>query len=78
MDYRKVIGAAFLALIAILPQLVSASIGVDQYITAFMGGTGILIVVGVALDVVQKIEAHLLMRHYEGFVRGARMKGRLR
>ncbi len=71
-------GAAFLALIAILPQLVSSSIGVAQYVTAFMGGTGILIVVGVALDVVQKIESHLLMRHYEGFVRGVRMKGRLR
>ncbi len=71
-------GAAFLSLIAILPQLISSGIGVDYYITGFMGGTGILIVVGVALDLVQKIESHLLMRHYEGFVRGARIRGRIR
>lgn len=71
-------GAAFLALIAILPQLISSSMGVGYYLAGFMGGTGILIVVGVALDLVQKIESHLLLRHYEGFVRGARMKGRLR
>ncbi len=71
-------GAAFLSLIAILPQLISSGIGVDYYITGFMGGTGILIVVGVALDLVQKIESHLLMRHYEGFVRGAKIRGRIR
>ncbi len=71
-------GAAFLAVIAILPQLMSSSLGVEQYITSFLGGTGILIVVGVALDVVQRIESHLMMRHYEGFVRGAKVRGRIR
>ena len=71
-------GAAFLSLIAIMPQMISTGMGVGIYITAFMGGTGILIVVGVALDVVQRMESHLLMRHYEGFVRGARVKGRIR
>jgi preprotein translocase subunit SecY len=38
-------------------------------ISAFLGGTGILIVVGVALELVQRIESHLLLRHYEGFMR---------
>ncbi len=70
-------GSVFLAVIAILPQILSESMGVNRYVTSFMGGTGILIVVGVALDLVQRIEAHLMMRHYEGFVRGVRIRGRI-
>jgi len=42
----------------------------------FFGGTSLLIVVGVAMDTVQQIESQLIMRHYEGFMKGARMKGR--
>ncbi|MEM7168285.1 MAG: preprotein translocase subunit SecY [Planctomycetota bacterium] len=61
-------GASFLAAIALFPQLVSTSLGVDQFIAGFLGGTGILIVVGVALDLVDKVEAQLLVRHYEGFM----------
>ena len=41
-----------------------------------LGGTGLLIVVGVALDIVQKVESHLLMRHYDGFMKGGRIRGR--
>jgi len=69
-------GGAFIAAIAILPHIVqrNMNIGAAAYI---YGGTGILIVVGVALDLVQKIENHLLMRHYDGFLKGgARVKGR--
>lgn len=42
----------------------------------YFGGTGLLIVVGVALDTLQQIESHLLMRHYDGFIKKGRMKGR--
>ena len=61
-------GAVFLSIIALVPQVVSSSLSVDFFISSFLGGTGILIVVGVALDLVDKIEAQLLVRHYEGFV----------
>ena len=50
--------------------------GFDRYVTGFFGGTGLLIVVGVALDLVERIETHLLMRHYEGFMRKGRIRGR--
>ena len=65
-------GASFLALIAILPSLVSGGLHINQAIAGFYGGTGLLIVVGVALDLVQKIESHLLMRQYGGFMGGGR------
>jgi preprotein translocase subunit SecY len=63
-------GGAFLCVIALVPQMVSRAIDVDVYVAHFLGGTGILIVVGVALDLVDKIEAQLLVRQYEGFMRG--------
>ena len=70
-------GAAFLALIAILPSIVSGGLNISKAIAGFYGGTGLLIVVGVALDLVQKIESHLLMRQYGGFIGGsARIRGR--
>jgi len=58
------VGAAFLAIIAIIPTIISAKLGVSQQIAAFYGGTGLLIVVSVALDLVQKINSHLVMRNY--------------
>ena len=67
-------GAVFLALIAVLPDVLIAASGA-QYLS--FGGTSILIVVGVALDTLQQIESHLIMRHYEGLVRG-RIRGRQR
>ncbi|MGR3178037.1 MAG: preprotein translocase subunit SecY [Candidatus Anammoxibacter sp.] len=70
-------GASFLALIAILPSLVSGGLHINQAMAGFYGGTGLLIVVGVALDLVQKIESHLLMRQYGGFMGGgAKIRGR--
>jgi len=63
-------GAAFLCVIAMVPMLVNQAIEVDFYVATFLGGTGILIVVGVALDLVDKVESQLLVRQYEGFMRG--------
>ena len=68
-------GATFLAIIAIVPSLITVLLGVDWRIAAFLGGTGLLIVVSVSLDLVQKIEANLLMRSYEGFSETGRIKG---
>lgn len=68
-------GGAFLAAISIIPMVVSYGIGIDWRVTTFLGGTGLLIVVSVSLDLVQKIEANLLMRSYEGFTSSGRIKG---
>lgn len=67
-------GAASLALIAIVPRLMGRALNLPWLITEFFGGTTILIAVGVALDLVKKIEAQLLVRHYEGFTRGGRRR----
>ncbi len=58
------VGAAFLAIIAIIPSVISALMGIDSRIASFYGGTGLLIVISVALDLVQKINSHLVMRNY--------------
>ena len=63
------VGAAFLD-IAILPTLVTQSMGIPFMVSAFLGGTGLLIVVSVTLDLVQRIEASLIMRNYGGFLGG--------
>ncbi len=70
------VGALFLAFIGVFPTVVSKAMGINLMLAQFLGGTGILIVVGVALDIVQKVESHLLMRHYEGFMKTGRIKGR--
>jgi preprotein translocase subunit SecY len=66
-----------LAIIAILPAFVTR-FGVAQTFAQFFGGTSLLIMVGVALDTLQQVESHLLMRHYDGFMKSGKMKGRLR
>ncbi len=76
MTRVTIAGAAFLAIIAIVPSMVSAATGLDPMAASFYGGTGLLIVVGVALELVERIETHLLMRHYDGFVRKGRIRGR--
>ena len=62
------VGAAFLSLVAVIPTAVSTSLGVDYMVASFMGGTGLLIVVSVCLDLVQKIDSHLIMRNYTGLM----------
>lgn len=69
-------GAVFLALIAILPTLVSRILGVDTTISHFFGGTSLLILVGVVLDTTKQIESHLLMKRYDGFMKRGRVRGR--
>jgi preprotein translocase subunit SecY len=71
-------GAIFLAIIAVVPTVVSQSLGIDWRVATFLGGTGLLIVVSVSLDLVQKIEANLIMRHYDGFSETGRIKGAFR
>src|SRR3990170_2669761 len=68
-------GSFFLAIVAILPAFVSAW-GVSGQFASFFGGTSLLIVVGVALDTLQQIESHLLMRHYDGFMKSGKLRGR--
>jgi preprotein translocase subunit SecY len=65
-------GAVFLAVIAILPDMMINLLNVPFY----FGGTGLLIVVGVALDTLQQIESHLVMRHYDGFMKKGRLRAR--
>ena len=60
------VGAAFLAIVAIIPSIISTELGIQSAVAAFFGGTGLLIVVSVALDLVQKINSHLVMRNYKG------------
>lgn len=69
------VGAGFLAVIAIIPTLVSRQMGIPFQVSSFLGGTGLLIVVSVGLDLIQRIEANLLMRNYAGFLSGGE-KGR--
>jgi len=60
------VGAAFLAVVAIIPSLISSTMEVDYRVASFYGGTGLLIVISVALDLVKKINSHLVMRNYPG------------
>jgi preprotein translocase subunit SecY len=59
-----------------VPVAITASLNISFTITAFLGGTGLLIVVSVALDMIQRIEANLLMRNYSGFLSGSGGKGK--
>ena len=62
------VGAGFLALVAIIPTIVSGSMGIDYAIASLYGGTGLLIALSVAFDLVQKIDSHLVMRNYRGLL----------
>lgn len=62
------VGAGFLALVAIVPTLISNTLGVSFLVASFYGGTGLLIAVSVAFDLVQKIDSHLVMRNYKGLL----------
>jgi preprotein translocase subunit SecY len=61
------LGAAFLVLIAVIPLVLEVSFNMPPAATSFVGGTGLIIVVGVLLDTLRQVESQLLMRHYEGF-----------
>ncbi|MCH9625799.1 MAG: Protein translocase subunit SecY [Chlamydiales bacterium] len=76
MNRITLIGAVFLALIAILPNLVGKILHVDPSISYFFGGTALLILVGVVLDTMKQVESHLLMKRYEGFMKKGKVRGR--
>lgn len=65
-------GAVFFAFVALLPEMMRKFFNLPFY----FGGTGLIIVVGVALDTLQQIESHLVMRHYDGFMKKGKLRGR--
>src|SRR6476646_9506286 len=69
-------GAIFLTLIAVFPSLLSQSLNVPVITAQFFGGTSLLIIVGVMLDTMRQVETHLIQRHYDGFLRKGRIRGR--
>ena len=69
-------GAIFLAVIAVLPDIVGRSLGIPYLVASFFGGTSLLIVVGVMLETMRQVESFLLMRNYEGFLSHGRIRGR--
>jgi preprotein translocase subunit SecY len=76
MSRITLLGAIFLALIAILPNLVGQLLGIPQTISYFFGGTALLILVGVVLDTMKQVDSHLLMKRYDGFMKRGRVKGK--
>jgi len=69
-------GSIFLAFIAIFPYMLVKVTNVSYNFASFFGGTSLLIIVGVALDTIQQLESHLVMRHYDGFMKGGKIRGR--
>ena len=69
-------GALFLTIVAVLPSAVSRMMNIPYNVSQFFGGTSILILVGVILDVMRQAETHLLQRHYDGFLRKGKIRGR--
>jgi len=70
-------GAVFLTAIAVMPLLMNRFMNMPHEVANFFGGTGMLILVGVMLDTMRQVESHLLMRHYDGFLKkGGRIRGR--
>jgi len=71
-------GSIFLAFIAIFPYILMNAMDVGYDLASFFGGTSLLIIVGVALDTLNQIESHLMMRHYDGFLAKGKIRGRRR
>ncbi len=69
-------GAVFLVVIAVLPDAINQAIGIPFQAAQFFGGTGLLIIVGVLIDFLRQIETYLLQRHYDGFLKKGRIRGR--
>jgi preprotein translocase subunit SecY len=69
-------GAVFLTIIAILPGMLSERMNVPYITAQFFGGTSLLIIVGVILDTMRQVETHLIQRHYDGFLRKGKIRGR--
>ena len=78
MERVTYVGAGFLAVIAVIPSIVAQQMAIPYFVAAFLGGTGLLIVVSVGLDLMQRIEANLLMRNYSGFLSAGEQGRQLR
>jgi preprotein translocase subunit SecY len=76
MSRLTLAGAIFLTVIAIIPIILGNWMGVNPWVSQFFGGTSMLIIVGVLLDTMRQMESHLLMRHYDGFLKKGRIRGR--
>lgn len=69
-------GAVFLTVIAVIPTIMARQFNIPWLVASFFGGTSLLIVVGVMLDTMRQVESHLVMRHYDGFLKKGRLRGR--
>ena len=69
-------GALFLTVIAVVPIMLSKQMNIEPDVASFFGGTSMLIMVGVLLDTMRQMETHLLMRHYDGFLKKGKLRGR--
>jgi preprotein translocase subunit SecY len=69
-------GAIFLTVIAVIPIIMYRFMSIPYPVATFFGGTSMLILVGVMLDTMRQMESHLLMRHYDGFLKKGRIRGR--
>lgn len=76
MTRITLVGAVFLTVIAVIPQVMSKQFGIPWLVASFLGGTSLLIIVGVALDTMRQVESHLLMRHYDGFLKKGKLRSR--
>ena len=71
-------GSVALAMVAIFPYILMQTMDIEYDLASFFGGTSLLIIGGVALDTLQQLESHLLMRHYDGFLTKGKIRGRRR
>ncbi len=77
MTRITLVGSLFLVVVALLPSVLYTFLGISNWtVVSFLGGTSLLIMVGVGLDTVRQMEQHLIMRNYEGFAKGRRIKSR--
>jgi len=76
MSRLTLAGAFFLVVIAVIPIVLYKQMDISQNISQFFGGTSILIAVGVLLNTMRQVESHLMMRHYDGFLKKGRVRGR--
>jgi preprotein translocase subunit SecY len=76
MTRITLVGAIFLTVVAVIPMVMSSQFGIPWLVASFFGGTSLLIIVGVMLDTMRQIESHLLMRHYDGFLKKGKLRSR--
>jgi len=69
-------GAVFLTVIAVIPTIMARQFSIPWIVASFFGGTSLLIIVGVMLDTMRQVESHLIMRHYDGFLKKGKLRGR--